>query len=155
MKLNSSYIFTPQYHHWKPFMDSDRDGLWHQEQRMPALSSKWNCHLEDHLECVTQQCDGLMQKRRYHYKRLSSAMQAPWVDCFLNNEIYCYPLSKKRCVVTPLIAWQEGIVTSGRQQRNAPSQMDRSYISLALRHRITNMSFKIVSTTAPVPVKQP
>ena len=36
-----------------------------------------------------------------------------------------------------------------------PSQMDRSYISLALSHRITKMSFKIVSTTAPVPVSNP
>ena len=24
-------------------------------------------------------------------------MRAPWVDCFLNNEIYCYPLSEKQC----------------------------------------------------------
>ena len=33
----------------------------------------------------------------FHYVKLSRAMQAPWVDRFLNNEIYCYPLSKKRC----------------------------------------------------------
>ena len=32
-----------------------------------------------------------------HFAKLSRAMQAPWVDRFLNNEIYCYPLSKKRC----------------------------------------------------------
>ena len=38
-----------------------------------------------------------------------------------NNEIYCYLLSKKRCgppLRSPRIAWLEGIVTSGRQQRN-------------------------------------
>ena len=32
-----------------------------------------------------------------HYAKLSRAMRPPWVDRFLNNEIYCYPLSKKRC----------------------------------------------------------
>ena len=32
-----------------------------------------------------------------HYGKLSRAMWAPLVDRFLNNEIYCYPLSKKRC----------------------------------------------------------
>ena len=32
-----------------------------------------------------------------HYAKLSRAMRAPWVDRFLNNEIYCYPLSKERC----------------------------------------------------------
>ena len=45
----------------------------------------------------------------------------PWVDRFLNNEIYCYPLSKKRCRPpwwSPPARQSEGIVTSGRQQRN-------------------------------------
>ena len=55
-----------------------------------------------------------------HYAKLSRALRAPWVDRFLNNEIYCYPLSKKRC--GPPIAIPsdrlEGIVTWGRQQRN-------------------------------------
>ena len=32
-----------------------------------------------------------------HYAKLSRAMRASWVDRFLNNEIYCYPLSKKWC----------------------------------------------------------
>ena len=32
-----------------------------------------------------------------HYAKLSRAMRAPWVDSFLNNEIYGYPLSKKLC----------------------------------------------------------
>ena len=31
-----------------------------------------------------------------YYANLSRAMRAPWVDRFLNNEIYCYLLSKKR-----------------------------------------------------------
>ena len=34
--------------------------------------------------------------REVHYAKLSQAMRAPWVDRFLNNEMYCYPLSKKR-----------------------------------------------------------
>ena len=58
-----------------------------------------------------------------HYAKLSRAMRAPWVDHFLNNEIYCYPLSKKRCrppLRSPLAKRSKGIVTSGRQQRNAP-----------------------------------
>ena len=57
-----------------------------------------------------------------HYAKLSRAMRAPWVDRFLNNEIYCYPLSKKRCrrpLRSPPARRSEGIVTSGRQQRNA------------------------------------
>ena len=56
-----------------------------------------------------------------HYAKLSRAMRAPWVDRFLNNEIYCYPLSKKRCrppLRSPPARRSEGIVTSGRQQRN-------------------------------------
>ena len=60
-----------------------------------------------------------------HYARLSRAMRAPWVDCFLNNEIYCYLLSKKRCrqpLRSPPASRSEGIVTSGRQQRNVATQ---------------------------------
>ena len=56
-----------------------------------------------------------------HYAKLSRAMQAPWVDRFLNNEIYCYPSSKKRCrplLRSPPARRSEGIVTSGRQQRS-------------------------------------
>ena len=56
-----------------------------------------------------------------HYAKLSQAMRAPWVDRFFNNEIYCYPLSKKRCRPSsrsPTVRRSEGIVTSGRQQRN-------------------------------------
>ena len=60
-----------------------------------------------------------------HYAKLSRAMRAPWVDRFLNNEIYCYPLSKKRCgppLRSPRIAWLEGIVTSGRcSVQNCPA----------------------------------
>ena len=55
------------------------------------------------------------------YAKLSRATRAPWVDRFLNNEIYCYPLSKKRCGpldAIPLDDLAGGIVTSGRQQRN-------------------------------------
>ena len=55
-----------------------------------------------------------------HHVKLSRAIRPPWVDRFLNNEIYCYPLSKKRCgppLRPPEIVWLEGIVTSGRQQR--------------------------------------
>ena len=45
-----------------------------------------------------------------HYAKLSWAMRAPWVDRFLNNEIYCFdPLG---------LPGLEGIVTSGRQQHN-------------------------------------
>ena len=54
-----------------------------------------------------------------HYAKLSRAMRAPWVDRFLNNEIYCYPLSKKRCrppLRSPPARRSERIVTSGRQQ---------------------------------------
>ena len=57
----------------------------------------------------------------HHYAKLSQAMRAPWVDRFLDNEIYCYPLSKKRCrppLRSPPARRSEGIVTSGRQQRN-------------------------------------
>ena len=56
-----------------------------------------------------------------HYAKLPRAMQAPWVDRFLNNEIYCYPLLKSGAdpqLRSPLIAWLEGIVTSDRQQHN-------------------------------------
>ena len=35
-----------------------------------------------------------------HYAKLSRAMRAPWVDRFLNNEIYCYPLSTKQTLIT-------------------------------------------------------
>ena len=60
-----------------------------------------------------------------HNGKLSRAMRAPWVDRFLNNEIYCYLLFKKRCgppVAIPSDHLAGGIVTSGRQQRNVPSQ---------------------------------
>ena len=48
-----------------------------------------------------------------HYTKLSRAMRAPWVDRFLNNEIYCYPLSKKQCrplLRSPPTRRSEGIV---------------------------------------------
>ena len=57
-----------------------------------------------------------------HYAKLSRVMRAPWVDRFLNNEIYCFPLSKKRCwppLRPPPTRRPEGIVTLGRQQSNA------------------------------------
>ena len=46
-------------------------------------------------------------------------MRARWVDRFLNNEIYCLKSSADPPLRSPRIAWLEGIVTSGRQQRNA------------------------------------
>ena len=42
-----------------------------------------NLSLTDCKRCISQK----------HYAKLSRAMRAPWVDRFLNNEIYCYPLS--------------------------------------------------------------
>ena len=57
----------------------------------------------------------------WHSTKLSRAMRTSWVGRFLNNEIYCYPLSKKRCgspLRSPRITWLEGIVTSGQQQHN-------------------------------------
>ena len=70
-----------------------------------------NLSLTDCKRCISQK----------HYAKLSRAMRAPWVDHFLNNEIYCYPLSKKRCrppLRSPPVGRSEGIVTSGQQQRN-------------------------------------
>ena len=34
--------------------------------------------------------------KTHHYGKLCRAMRAPWVDRSLNNQIYCYPLFKKR-----------------------------------------------------------
>ena len=66
-----------------------------------TVSLCWNVSagfaLEFVLEVLKLNCS-------LHYVKLSRAMRATWVDHFLNNEIYCYPLSKKRCgppVVTP------------------------------------------------------
>ena len=56
-----------------------------------------------------------------HYAKLSRAMRPLSGPLFFNNEIYCYPLSKKRCrppLRSPPARRSEGIVTSSRQQRN-------------------------------------
>ena len=50
-------------------------------------------------ECISmwwvhKKCSGITKQA--HYAKLSRVMRAPWVNRFLNNEIYCYPLSKKR-----------------------------------------------------------
>ena len=51
------------------------------------------------MRWVHKKCSGITKQA--HYAKLSRSMRAPWVDCFLNNEIYCYPLSKKRCPPPP------------------------------------------------------
>ena len=67
-----------------------------------------------------------------HYTKLSRAMRAPWVYHFLNNEIYCYPLSKKL----------EGIVASDRQQGNAYGVCAKMGSDLFVNSRITALWYQ-------------
>ena len=53
-----------------------------------------------------------------HYMKLSRVIWAPWVDRFLNNEIYCYPLSEKRCR-PPVAIPSDGLAGGDRNLRLA------------------------------------
>ena len=105
------------------------------------------------MRWVHKKCSGITKQA--HYAKLSRAMRAPWVDRFLNNEIYCYPLSKKRCgspVAIPRIVWLEGILTSGRQQCNDwwPLQFEVQTISAAgVRVRLGVSMAELWTSVAP------
>ena len=90
-----------------------------------------NLSLTDCKLCISQK----------HYAKLSRAMRSPWVDRFLNNEIYCYPLSKKRCrppLRSPPVRRSKGIVTSGRQQCNVSLVWLHAF-ELTVRNRRTKL----------------
>ena len=82
---------------------------------------------------------------------------------FLNNEIYCYPLSKKRCrpaLRSPPARRSKGIVTSGRQQRNVSNYQPHEHLLNRLFRRRSKKTSKLRVTglcagNSPGPVNSP
>ena len=71
------------------------------------------------------------------------------MDHFGNNEIYCYPLSKKWCgppLRPPRITWLGEIVTSGRQQ-HVPFLCLHCGITWASSHFLSVVPFQNTSST--------
>ena len=95
--------------------------LWYKSSYAPAAAHGFQMMSSAMLAQKEILQNHLFATMTMHYAKLSRAMRAPWVDRFLNNEIYCYPLSKKWCrppLRSPPARRSEGIVISGRQQRN-------------------------------------
>ena len=120
---------------------------------MTLLIYSWNHFISNEIMLFYCECHKISQhcfterlgawSQWWYYAKLSRAMWAPWMDRFGNNEIYFYPLSKKRCgppLRSPRITWLEGIVPSGRQQRNETilnKILDAIYIMIIASHGLT------------------